>query len=129
MGSLWRAGRQDQRSQRTGKGEFGMIGNTLKVAVLGGLLIVFFSSCGGSRGSAPEGAALFQRERCIYCHRFKEKGGTIGPDLTEVTKRRSDAWIRDQIKDPRSHYSDGAMPPHEYLSKKEIDALIEYLKS
>jgi mono/diheme cytochrome c family protein len=103
--------------------------NILRVAVVSGLLTVFLFSCEEFGGPAPDGAVLFQKERCIYCHRFKGNGGAIGPDLTRVTTRRSDEWIRDQIRNPRSHYPDGAMPPHEYLSKKEIDAIIRYLKS
>ena len=103
--------------------------NTPRVAVLSGLLTVILFACQEFGGSAPDGALLFQKERCIYCHRFKGNGGAIGPDLTGVTTRRSDEWIRDQIRNPRLHYPDGAMPPHEYLSKREIDALIRYLKS
>lgn len=106
-----------------------MNSHRLRIAALGGLLIVLLSACQEFGRPAPDGAALFRSERCIYCHSFKGKGGTVGPDLTEVSKRRSDDWIRDQIRNPRSHYSDGAMPPHEYLSKKEINAIITYLKS
>ena len=75
------------------------------------------------------GAVLFERERCIYCHRFKGQGATIGPDLTDITKRRSAEWIGDQIRDPGLHYPNPGMPGHKYLSKKEISALIKYLKS
>ncbi len=91
-------------------------------------LILTLIACVSKR-PAPAGALLFQSERCIYCHTFKGSGAKIGPDLTDVTKRRSEEWIRDQIREPRSHKTDSGMPPHEYLSGKEIDAIIAYLKS
>ncbi len=79
--------------------------------------------------STPDGAVLFKKERCIYCHSFKGQGANIGPDLTDVTRRRDDTWLKDQIRNPRLHNPDSAMPPHEYLSKKEINSLIKYLHS
>jgi len=92
-------------------------------------LCFLYSSMIGCGASSIDGAILFQKERCIYCHKFKGKGATIGPDLTDVAKRRSDEWLRDQIRNPKSHYMEPGMPGHEYLSKKEINDLIKYLKS
>jgi cytochrome c2 len=101
-----------------------------------GTIIVVLSSLSilcsiiiGCGANSTEGAILFEKERCIYCHRFKGQGATIGPDLTDVPKRRSDEWLRDQIRDPKLHYPNPGMPSHEYLSRKEINDLIEYLKS
>ena len=86
------------------------------------VLILFLVSC------APDGAKLFQNKGCINCHRFKGVGGSICPDLTDVTKRRSDAWIRQQLKDPTVNNPNSKMP-NVGLSDKEIDAIISYLKS
>ncbi len=97
----------------------------LIICILGVLALVLVISC----GPAPDGARLFKEERCIYCHRFKARGATIGPDLTDVAKRRSEDWIRDQIRNPRLHNGESGMPPHEYLSGREIDAIVKYLKS
>ncbi len=91
-----------------------------------GMLCSITAGCGTNTAS---GAILFERERCIYCHAFKGEGAKIGPDLTDVTKKRSDEWLRDQIRDPKLHYPNPGMPGHEYLSRKEISALIQYLKS
>jgi mono/diheme cytochrome c family protein len=99
-----------------------------EIAILSSLSILC-SSIIGCGASSTDGAILFQRERCIYCHTFKGKGATIGPDLTDVSKRRSDEWLRDQIRDPKLHYLDPGMPGHKYLSKKEINDLTQYLKS
>jgi mono/diheme cytochrome c family protein len=91
-----------------------------------GILALLASGCAGN---ARDGAILFERERCIYCHSFKGHGAHVGPDLTEIAKRRSDAWIRDQIRNPRLHHPNPGMPGHEYLSQSQIDALLRYLKS
>ncbi len=77
----------------------------------------------------PDGAELFRKEGCINCHSFKGKGGSAGPELTAVTSRRSDSWIRQQIKDPKSHNPGTMMPSFERLSRKEVTALLRYLKS
>ncbi|MHB8880166.1 MAG: c-type cytochrome [Thermodesulfovibrionales bacterium] len=77
----------------------------------------------------PEGSEIFKREGCITCHSFKGSGGSAGPELTSVTSRRTDSWIRRQIRDPRSNDPSSAMPSFKHLSRKEITALIRYLKS
>ncbi len=92
-------------------------------------LIIFCSIIIGCGANSTDGSILFKRERCIYCHMFKGRGATIGPDLTDVAKRKSGEWLRDQIRDPKLHYPNPGMPGHEYLSRKEINDLIEYLRS
>ncbi len=87
------------------------------------LLLVFTAGC------AVDGASLFSKKGCINCHRFKGKGGSIGPDLTEVKKRRSDEWIRQQLKDSTVNNPNSKMPNFGHLSDREIQALIDYLKS
>jgi cytochrome c len=37
--------------------------------------------------SFAKGKSLFQAASCITCHKMGKDGGTLGPDLTEVTKR------------------------------------------
>ena len=86
------------------------------------VLIVMF-------GDRPDGEELFKRERCNTCHSFKGAGGSAGPELTAVKDRRTDAWIRRQIQDPRSHNPATIMPSFNHLSRGEISALITYLKS
>jgi cbb3-type cytochrome oxidase cytochrome c subunit len=78
---------------------------------------------------SPDGAALFRKEGCINCHSFKGQGGETGPDLTAVTQRRSNSWIRAQIRNPRSHNPASQMPSFTNLSGREIGAIIKYLNS
>ena len=101
---------------------------TIAAACILCILIAIAFAVIKSRGPAPDGALLFKKERCIYCHRFKGQGATIGPDLTDVTRRRSDDWIRDQIREPHLHNRESGMPSHEYLSGAEISAILTYLK-
>ena len=37
--------------------------------------------------SFDQGATLFRQASCASCHKMKEQGGTIGPDLTEIAKK------------------------------------------
>jgi len=99
----------------------------LRIVILtGSFLLLIIIGC---TGSAPDGAVLFEKERCIYCHTFKGQGAKIGPDLTDVARRRTEAWLIDQIRNPKLHYPNPGMPGHDYLSKKEINAIIKHLKS
>jgi cbb3-type cytochrome oxidase cytochrome c subunit len=79
--------------------------------------------------SVPDGAAIFKNEGCINCHSFKGKGGELCPDLTAVTQRRTESWIRDQIHDPKQHNPSSMMPSFSQLSRREVTAIIKYLKS
>src|SRR5208283_5567666 len=76
---------------------------------------------------SPNGAELFKSQGWMNCHSFKGKGGEAGPDLTEVTRKRNDWWIRDQIKDPKKHNQGSRMPAFGHLSYRQMSAIIRYL--
>jgi mono/diheme cytochrome c family protein len=78
--------------------------------------------------SLPDGERLFAEQGCINCHRFKGKGGGIGPDLTDISKRRSGAAMREHIRNARLHNPRSPMPPFGHLSHREIEAIVKYLK-
>lgn len=75
------------------------------------------------------GRGIFMREGCNTCHMLRGEGGGAGPDLTDVMKRRGRWWIRNQIRDPRSHDPASRMPSYSHLSFEEIRSLISYLAS
>lgn len=104
------------------------INRNMKWGLWGGLamicLIIFFLT-----SNRPDGSELFRMQGCINCHSFKGKGGEMAPDLTGVTKRRRDGWIRDQIRNPLKHNPDSRMPSFDYLSRSQITAIITYLHS
>jgi cytochrome c oxidase subunit 2 len=73
---------------------------------------------------------LLQQERCLECHLLNGKGGAVGPNLTTVGNRRSRDFIVQQIRDPRSHNPNSAMPSYgSRLSEQDINALADYLSS
>jgi cytochrome c2 len=74
------------------------------------------------------GEELFQTEGCITCHRFKGKGGNMGPDLTAITQIKSDSSIESYLKDPMQQNRYARMPSFKHLSGGKRKAIIAYLK-
>ena len=99
--------------------KWGLLGSVVVICV-----IIFLFTQG-----SPDGAELFRNQGCVGCHSFKGKGGEACPDLTGVSRRRSDGWIRQQIRDSKKHYPNSRMPGFGHLSYREISAIIRYLKS
>lgn len=75
-----------------------------------------------------EGEKLFLRTNCWVCHTIRGKGGKLGPDLSKVGKKRSEAWMIKHFKDPRS-VSQKSFMPQLNLSDKQIADLVAYLKT
>jgi putative heme-binding domain-containing protein len=69
-------------------------------------LLSFLTGPQASQGVAARGAALFEKAQCIKCHRFGERGETIGPDLTNVSKRFQKKEILESILFPSHVISD-----------------------
>ena len=40
---------------------------------------------------------------CVTCHSVKDKGGRLGPELTEIGLRRSLKFLRDSVTDPSAY--------------------------
>ena len=80
-------------------------------------------------GCADKGAKLFVEEGCAECHSFKGKGGSLAPDLTAVTHRRDEGWIKKKIQNSEKLDNSYRMPPFDHLSDYEIRSIIKYLKS
>jgi ubiquinol-cytochrome c reductase cytochrome b subunit len=67
---------------------------------------------------------------CFACHKLDGTGGTVGPDLSHVGKKRDAATIRKIIEDPLNAFDQSEMPPFEKrLSPDQLDALARYLAS
>jgi mono/diheme cytochrome c family protein len=81
----------------------------------------------GVVSKAPDGSVIFRREGCSGCHSFRGRGGGAGPELTGVTARRTGRWIREEIRNPKSHNPNSRMPEFSHLTEGEIKALIKYL--
>lgn len=74
-------------------------------------------------------AALTYAETCVVCHRISGEGGTVGPDLTLVGRRRPEQEIRDFITDPEAMMGEPSEMPAfgTRLKAAQIDALARYL--
>jgi cbb3-type cytochrome oxidase cytochrome c subunit len=100
------------------------VGGKLVLAVFSVVFVVFLL---GWFVFLPDGAGIFKREGCYECHSFKGQGGA-GPDLTAVTGRRTNGWIKTQIRNPKANNPNSRMPAFGHLSDREIRAIIRYLK-
>jgi putative heme-binding domain-containing protein len=69
-------------------------------------LLSYLTGPQGSRGVASRGAALFESAQCAKCHRFGERGDSVGPDLTNVAKRFQRKEILESILFPSQTISD-----------------------
>ena len=53
-----------------------------------------------AKGNPTKGAEVFEAQGCIRCHTIGEKGGFIGPDLSEIGSRRSVVQLESSVLDP-----------------------------
>jgi ubiquinol-cytochrome c reductase cytochrome b subunit len=80
---------------------------------------------GASSGAVYEGSQLFFGLGCQYCHGVDGRGGTRGPNLTDVSKRLSESDIRQRIltgPDGMPSYSGS-------ISEEQLNALVAFLES
>lgn len=99
-------------------------------------LILFFALCShiSAEGSAPagdpgSGKAIFKERGCPICHSIERSGGTVGPDLTQVTVRRTDERLVAWLNDPPSLLKGTDMPKVPWKSEEEVYDLIAYFKT
>ena len=80
-------------------------------------------------GNPQKGEAIYKERFCQVCHSINGKGGKVGPDLTQVTVRRSEEWLSKWLKDPKALVPDTPMPTIDWASKEEVRDLIAYFKT
>jgi putative heme-binding domain-containing protein len=76
------------------------------------LLIYLQRDPRGMKGDAVKGQQAFAKANCIKCHRFGSEGESIGPDLTDVSKRLKRSEILESIVDPSKVISDQYRSSH-----------------
>ncbi|HEV3136773.1 MAG TPA: HEAT repeat domain-containing protein, partial [Pirellulales bacterium] len=69
-------------------------------------LLSFLTGPQANQGVAARGAVLFEKAYCVKCHRFGERGDTVGPDLTNISKRFQRKEILESILFPSQVISD-----------------------
>lgn len=83
----------------------------------------------GDPVSIRRGRALyFEKYSCDACHQINLKGGTIGPDLTDVGKRLRPEWVLQWLRDPKTFLKRSVEPSYAFTAK-EIEDLAVYLLS
>jgi mono/diheme cytochrome c family protein len=103
-------------------------------AYLGIAVVVMFSSGGAAhhhieggmaesgRPSVALGKGLWQQHGCGACHSIFGLGGHLGPDLTNVMRRRDETYLQHVIA-----RGFGKMPSYASLTLPEREWLIAYL--
>jgi mono/diheme cytochrome c family protein len=75
------------------------------------------------RGDKVAGAILFHERGCEHCHGADGNGGSLGPNLSNIGKRRNKIEIERQIRN-----GGGGMPAfQEVLLPDEIEDLVAFL--
>jgi putative heme-binding domain-containing protein len=69
-------------------------------------LLSFLTGPQASHGVAERGAAMFEKAQCTKCHRYGSRGDTVGPDLTNVSRRFQKKEILESILFPSQVISD-----------------------
>ena len=79
--------------------------------------------------ATTKAAAQVYAETCVVCHRISGEGGTVGPDLTAVGRRRTEKEIHSFIEDPEAMMGEPSVMPafDTRLKPEQIDALAKYL--
>jgi mono/diheme cytochrome c family protein len=73
-----------------------------------------------------EGRRLFLQKGCFSCHSVGGQGGKIGPNLDDVSLRRSPDWIMKHFRDPQA-VTPGSVMPKFGFSEIQIRALTEFV--
>lgn len=74
-----------------------------------------------------EGAGLYAVSGCGGCHSLLGGGGVRGPSLSQVGSKRDQAWLIEHFRDPAKMSPGSKMPPVDYLSEAELEALSQFL--
>jgi len=79
--------------------------------------------------AAVAGAQVYARF-CVGCHVIDGEGGTDGPDLSRIGRKRDADWLRHWIADPREIDPDADMPAFgRRLGRDELEAIARHLAS
>lgn len=69
-------------------------------------LLAFLDSAEGRRGSLEHGAAVFDKAKCVKCHKYGARGEGVGPDLSTVSRRFQRKEILESLVYPSQTISD-----------------------
>ncbi|MFQ5454822.1 MAG: c-type cytochrome [Nitrospirota bacterium] len=95
------------------------ISEEMMIKEIGGALVI-------NQADVKKGKKLFKRNGCKGCHRINDKGGIVGPNLSNSAHRLRPLWIFKWLQDPPSIRPDSPMPKFGF-SDEEIRALVAYI--
>lgn len=76
------------------------------------------------------GKALYRQEGCFMCHKLRDDGGDVGPDLSvEGTRGRTADWLIGHFKDPPAYTPGSVMLPFKELTDEQLRALVAFLQA
>ena len=58
-------------------------------------------------GDPAAGKAVYQRSGCGSCHRIEDAGGNLGPELTDIGRRRGVAFLTESLLKPEADVAVG----------------------
>ncbi len=79
-----------------------------------------------SAGVSP-GAAVFQTKGCMNCHSLHGTGGTFGPALDTVGRKKTLEEIEHYVRDPKGVNPKAQMPPQKDLTDRELEEVAGFL--
>ena len=75
----------------------------LKAVVLMVACAAISSAQGQSEKAVTEGKAIFEgKGGCLKCHSLDNRGGSLGPDLSDIGLKRTPQALRLSITDPEA---------------------------
>ncbi len=95
------------------------------------------SKSASANSMVKRGKDLYRQYQCADCHSIEGKGNLDGVSLDKIAKKRSRAFLLEQILDPEKHVENNPkafngdtnlMPPQQ-LEKAEASAIVDYLKT
>jgi cbb3-type cytochrome oxidase cytochrome c subunit len=83
-----------------------------------------------TRADPVQGQKVFIAQKCNICHVIDGVGGRLGPDLSDIGKKRTAAWFEKYLPDPRAVNPKGKMPaqPIKGQDLKDLSAYLATLK-
>lgn len=72
------------------------------------------------------GEKIYVQRNCNLCHALNGRGAPVGPDLSNIGKRRDTEWLTKHLESPKAAFSKSIMPKVSFTDE-DIQTLTEYL--
>ena len=98
------------------------------VLLISMVLLVSCAQAQDGRALVGQGRMVFRDQGCYGCHTAEGMGTPIGPDLSRIGAKRSEAALTGWLRDPTAQRPSAHMPKLQ-LTDGEVQALAAYLGS